>query len=417
MGKTFGNLLALVRKDRRLTQEELGGDVVGARDVSLLEKGRREPSGGALRFLAERLCAVPGYPPPAAGTDSRVFLEFTAAQAWDERDYRAARRHCLFAADAALADGDPRGWWELTFMAAGCLRRLHDYPSCLAEAEMLAQHALAAEGQPLRPQAEILLAAACQGSGRLPDAVRHARRALELGLSLRLDAEHLIEAYLLLIAALSESGLLEEAWGHCQTLVIPMLEAATDPQTAGKGFWAVGNVAFRRGDVATGLRHHAKAESLLTPDADLEVWAAFNRASAAMRLAEGLHDAATSDCMTHAETALSVVGATEEEVLENLHSRGRWQQLLGQHEAAVQILADVYGHREVLSPQGAAEVALHLGLSRAALGGTREAVQLLNDSAAAFYAAGALDRASHASRLADRARSGAPVGLNERTGA
>ena len=134
-----------------------------------------------------------------------------------------------------------------------------------------------------------------------------------------------------------------------------------------------------------------------------------------MRLAEGLHDAATSDCMAHAETALSVVGGTEEEVLENLHSRGRWQQLSGQHETAVQILTDVYDHREVLSPQGAAEVALHLGLSRAALGGTREAVQLLNDSAAAFFAAGALDRSSHAYRLADRARSGAPVGLNGRT--
>lgn len=416
MGKTFGNRLQVVRTDRRLTQEELGGDVVRARDVSLMEKGRREPSGGALRFLAERLTAVPGYPQPPARADSRIFLEFSAAQAWDERDYQAARRHSQLAADAALSEGDPQGWWEMAFMAAACLRRLHDYPACMAEAELLAQHPLAAEGQPLRPQAETLLATACQGSGRLPEAVSHARRALELGLSLRLDADQLIEVYEALIAGLSESGLQEEAWGHCQTLLIPLLEAASDPQAAGKGFWAVGNVAFRRGDVASGLRFHATAQSLLTPDADLEVWAAFNRASAAMRLAEGLHDADTLDCMTHAETALSVLGGTEEEALENLHSRGRWMQLAGQHEPAVRVLEEVYGRRGALSPQSAAEVALHLGLSQAALGGTREAVQLLEDSAAAFLAAGALDRAEHSTQLAGLARAGSPLELSRRTG-
>lgn len=416
MGKTFGDRLQSVRTDRRLTQAELGGDTFRARDISQLEKGRREPPGGAVRLLAERLTAVPGYPQPAAGEDSRTFLEFSAAQAWDERNYRAARGHTQRAADAALAEGDPMGWWTLSFCAAACLRRLHQYTACIAETELLARHPLAAEGQPLRPQAETLLATACQGAGRLPEAVIHARRALELGWPLQLTADQLAQMYQALIAALAESGLLAEAWGHCQTLLIPLLEASTDRQSAGKGFWAVGNVAFRRGDTAAGVRHHTRAASLLSPDADLEVWAAFNRASAAMRLAEGLHDAATRDCMTNAETALSVVGGPEEELLSNLHSRGRWLQLSGNHLAAVRVLTEVFDRRGALSPQGTGEVALHLGLSLAALGLLREAADLLDHGAAFFSAAGALDRAGHAGRLAAEARTGNAVALTERTG-
>ena len=417
MGNTFGIRLGEARRERRLTQEELGGDVIRARDVSQLEKGRREPGGGAVRFLADRLSAVPGYPLPRPGADSRIFLALSAAQAWDERDYLTARRYSRLAADEALAGDEPNEWWEMAFMAAACLGRLHDYFRCMAEAETLARHPLAAQDQPLRPEAETLLAVACRGAGRLPEAVLHARRALELGLSLRLGVDQLTEVYSVLIGALSESGLQEEAWGHCRALLIPLLEAATDPQRAGKGYWEVGNVAFRRGDVAAGLRHYAKAQTLLTPDADLEVWSAFNRTSASIRLAAGLHDAATHECMVHAETALSVMGGTEEDELEDLHSRGRWLQLCGDHGSAVKVLAEVYGRRAALTPQGGAEVALHLGLSRAALGSREEAAQLLEASAAAFLAAGALDRAGHAARLADQARGGDAVGLNERTGA
>ena len=416
MGKTFGKRLQSVRMDRRLTQAELGGDMFRPRDISQLEKGRREPTGGAVRLLAERLTAVQGFPQPHPGEDSRTFLEFSAAQAWDERNYPASRRYSQHAADAALADGDPMGWWEQSFLAAACLRRMHQYQECMAEAEMLALHPLAAEGQPLRPQAETLLATACQGSGRLPEAVNHARRALELGLSARLGADELVEVYQALIAALSESGYQDEAWGHCQTLLIPLLEATPDRQTCGKGHWAVGNVAFRRGDAAAGIRHHTRAGSLLTPDADLEVWAAFNRASAAMRLAEGLHDDATRECMVHAETALSVVGGTEEEALSLQHSRGRWLQLRGDHVAAARALGDVYAHRDALSPQDAGEVALHLAISVAALGRCREAVDLLDKSAAAFHAAGAVARAGHAGRLAAEARTGTSVDLTNRTG-
>ena len=144
MGKVFGNRLQEARTERFLTQEELGGTVFRAREISTLEKGRREPGGGAIRFLAERLTVVPGYPQPSAGSDSRLFLELSSAQAWDERNYHSARRQAQLAADAALAEGDPTGWWEMSFLAAACLRRLHDYSPCMAEAERLARHPLAA---------------------------------------------------------------------------------------------------------------------------------------------------------------------------------------------------------------------------------------------------------------------------------
>lgn len=407
MGETFGQRLHYFRRTGHLTQAALGGSELPAREVSLLERGRREPSPGAVRLLAERL-AVAGLP--------RAYFELSAAQAWDERDYSAARGFALRASAAALAAGDETGEWELSYLAAVCLRRQHAYRQCIAEAERLAQHPLAGEGQPLRPLAETLLATACQGAGRLADAVVHARRALDLGFSLQVGPEYLVEAYQAFIAALSESGLQDEAWGHCLTLLVPLLESGSGRQTAGKGFWAVGNVAFRRGDVANGLRYHTRAASLLSPTADLEVWAAFNRASAAMRLAEGVHDDATRECLAQAETALSVVGGTEEDGLDNLHNQGRWLQLSGNHPSAVDVLSTVYGRRGVLPPQSTGEVALHLGLSLAALGRRRQAVQALEDSAAAFARAGAPDRAGHAARLSAQVQSGSPVGLTERTG-
>ena len=76
-------------------------------------------------------------------------------------------------------------------------------------------------------------------------------------------------------------------------MVLPLAETVPDTLLAGKGFWAVGNVAFRRGDAAAGLRYHQRAAALLSPRLDVGLWASFNKASASMRLASGLHDEQT----------------------------------------------------------------------------------------------------------------------------
>ena len=417
MGRTFGERLRSERLGRRLTRSALGGDLFRAREVGRLESGRREPPSGAVRVLADRLAAAPGASGAATagtGPEGSLFLELSASQAWDERDYSRCRAQSLAGALAALAEGDPQRRWNLSFLAAACLCSLRRFRDCIDEALLLADHPLAAEGLPLRPRAETLLATACQGAGRLPEAVAHARRALRLGLAARLGPEILMEIYEALVSALSECGLLEEAWSHCTTMLIPLLESASDPQVAGKGLWTVGGVAFRRGDNGGGLRYHRRAASLLTPEADLEVWAAFNRDSALLRLSAGIHDADVLASIEHAEAALSVVGASETGELEELeirHLRGRWLQLAGDHAGAAARLAAVYARRELFSPQSTAEVALHLGLSLAALGEREAAVGRLRAGARIFRSAGAADRADHAFRLAADVAAGGTVSM------
>ena len=101
----------------------------------------------------------------------------------------------------------------------------------------------------------------------------------------------------------------------------------TPPQMAGEIHWVIGNVAFIRHDVRTGLEHHAKAGRLLSPAADLSRWAQFNKATAWVRLMAGVVEPATLQAIERSELAHSVVGATPTETLEVSLLRARWNYL------------------------------------------------------------------------------------------
>ncbi|WP_312182796.1 XRE family transcriptional regulator [Arthrobacter sp.] len=400
MGKSFGEKLRSARQERFLSRSELGTPLLREREVSLFEGGRREPGRSVLEQFAERLATAPGSPPRPAGPDGALFLLLCAHQSWDERDYIQSLKFADAGAAAAMAEHDPRDWWTLAFLAARCQLRLGNYMDCINRAGLLIRHPLALHSQPELPRAQALLAAAYQGQGRLPEAVRHARVAVSAAQKDPVGAEVLIEAYQALVAALTESGHLEQAWETCRVLLVPLLDALPDAQLAGKGYWTVGNVAFRRGDRAAGLRFHQRTASLLSPRQDLGLWASFNKASASMRLSSGLHDEQTLSCIEHAETALAVVGESRADVLDLLHTRGRWQHLQGNHAEAVNLLSAAYAERAVLAPQTAAEVALQLGLSLASLGQKCAAAARLAESEALFRRAGAADRSGHAKALA-----------------
>ena len=50
----------------------------------------------------------------------------------------------------------------------------------------------------------------------------------------------------------------------------------------------IGNVAFMRADYEEGVKRHERAAKLLSPANDIELWARFNKASAAVRLSGGI---------------------------------------------------------------------------------------------------------------------------------
>ena len=400
MGKSFGEKLRSARQERFLSRSELGMPLLREREVSLLEGGRREPGRTVMSQFAERLASAPGARPRPAGPTGALFLALSAHQSWDERDYLRCCGHADAGASAAMTEHDPQEWWSLTFLAARCQLRLGNYPDCINRAGLLIRHPLALRSQPELPRAHALLAAAYQGHGCLPEAVRHASAAVAAAQKAPLGGEILVEAYQSLVAALTESGEVDQAWEICRVLLVPLLDTLPDAQLAGKGFWTVGNVSFRRGDRTAGLRFHQRAASLLSPRLDLGLWASFNKASASMRLSSGLHDQQTLSCIEHAEAALAVVGESRADALDLLHSRGRWEHLQGNHAAAVLLLSEAYAGRAALPPQTAAEVALQLGRSLAAVGQNGEAAARLQESEALFRRAGAADRSGHAKALA-----------------
>ena len=407
MGETFGKKLRTARQERFLSRRDLAEPALGAREITLLEAGRREPGRDVLRFLAARLAAAPGVPPRAGGEDGAVFLSLAAAQAWDERSYFSCLETAVAAAAAARAEHDDQGWWELSLLAGNARLRLGHYPFCIRQASALARHPLARGRPELRSRAQELLARACQGAGRLPDAVRHGREAVASAQEGTAGPEVSLAAYQCLAAALTESGQLAQAWEYCQVFLLPLAGSVPDTLLAGKGFWTAGTVAFRRGDPTAGVVLHQRAAQLLSPRLDVGLWASFNKASASMRLASGLRDDQTLACIRQAEAALAVVGASRSDALDLLHARGRWQHLGGNHAAAVDLLSEAWDGRSSLSPQTAAEVALLLGLSLASLGRRGAAADRFRESESLFRRAGAADRSSYVRALSQRLGSGA----------
>ncbi len=114
-----------------------------------------------------------------------------------------------------------------------------------------------------------------------------------------------------------------------------------DEQLAGKAFWVIGNVAFLCDKVDDGLRYHELAASTFSPARDLSIWAKFNKASAAMRLAANVADADTLRCIERAELATDVIGGSESDLLLLRRNRAHWSYLAGDAQSAVSILEDI----------------------------------------------------------------------------
>ncbi|SDH82772.1 hypothetical protein SAMN04488693_103103 [Arthrobacter subterraneus] len=333
-----------------------------------------------------------------------IMVELRAREAWSQRDYGTARRLAGSAVELAAAADDHHAWWNMTFLQAECLREEGSLDQSLQYAEALGTSHLTLDSDALKARVHTLAAVCQQGLGHLDQAVDSATIAVRSAASVRDAPELQIEAHHALIAALAESGRLDEAWSTCLDLSTH-ITPAIHTQTAGKAYWVIGNVAFMRHQVDDGTKFHRLAAEHLTPNNDLDLWARFNRASASRRLAAGVVDAETLECIERAEVASSIVGGTERDRLQLSLTRAHWLFLTSQLNAAVERLRPICADGSVLSRQTEGEANLLLAQALSARGEELEALAHFDLSEQCFIEAGAPDRAAHVRELVTRLRS------------
>ncbi|MFP5368836.1 MAG: helix-turn-helix domain-containing protein, partial [Actinomycetes bacterium] len=342
MGNGFGEKLRAERLERGLTQAELGKDLYSPSYISLLETGRREPTAEVIEELARRLELAPkaleAWSQPVTVSDAEYVLAgLYARQAWDLRDYELAASHAATAAQIALEGKNTSAWWNMTYMQAECLIKQGNWQECQRIMQHLLEHPMATESAGLAVRARQMLAGIAQGQGQLSAAVEHAMEAVRLCSQLPKGSTLIIGAHRALIGALAESGRLDEAWKYCQAMIDHVDEHSMS-QLAGEVAWVIGNVAFMRHDYQEGIKHHERAARLLSPANDIELWARFNKASAAVRLSSGIVEPETLSSIERAELALSIVGGNKSDQLEVAFIRARWLYLTGDIVAAVEKL-------------------------------------------------------------------------------
>lgn len=400
MGNGFGEKLRAERLERGLTQAELGKDLYSPSYISLLETGRREPTPEVIEELARRLEMAPkaleAWSQQISVSDAEYVLAgLYARQAWDLRDYPLAASHAATAAQIALEGRNTSAWWNMTYMQAECLMKQGQLQECQKIVEHLLEHPMASESAGLGVRALQMLAAVCHGQGQLTTAVEHAQEAVRLCAELPKGSTLIIGALRALIGALAESGRLDEAWNYCQ-LMNEQTDEHSMSQLAGEVAWVIGNVAFMRHDYQEGIKYHERAAKLLSPANDIELWARFNKASAAVRLSSGIVEPETLSSIERAELALSIVGGNKTDQLEVAFIRARWLYLTGDIVAAVKKLREIHGERKALAKHIAGEVSLLLGKSLKAAGEPTEALVHLEEAQKEFLAAGASDRLQQA---------------------
>lgn len=298
------------------------------------------------------------------------------------------------AAEIARSEGDADSWWKMTFLQAENLLDAQDFAACEAIATSLIDGHAAINKPHVQAQAYILLASARQGGGALEEAAEAARAAVAL-VADENEIETNVRARQALIAALADSGGLEEAWTESLALA-EAIEAEVDDQLVGKGYWVIGNVAFLCNKVKEGLHYHELAASTFSPARNLDIWAKFNKASAAMRLAADVADSDTLRCIERAELATDVIGGSSNDYLLMKLNRAHWNFLAGEAQSAIELLDEIRADPDKPSPQILGEACLLLGRAHSLIGNHNAAQEHLMNAAEHFEASGAQQRAAQA---------------------
>lgn len=308
----FGDMLRRARNARGLSQEELGSGIYPPHFVSLLERGQRQPSAEMVRHFA----AVLGMetqtlswwvePPTVEDAPALAAAMFAANHARDLQDAALAASEAEYAAGLARDQRNAPVWWDMSMLQAQSLitaGRLEE-----AEAVLLRMDgsSLLVADPALHSVVQGRLSTIARTTGRLLEALDLAHRSVESASLLSEHSPTRLQAAFILIAALSVKGELDAAWEVATGLDIEDVPAVPSLLVA-RGAWAIGNVAFRRGEIEIGREQHALAARLLSPRADLEAWAEFHRASAMFALQAGIADETVRTSLDHARAGAQVL--------------------------------------------------------------------------------------------------------------
>lgn len=395
----FGEMLREARGATGLTQAELGAGVYSPGFISLLERGQRQPTPDMVQHFAAQLGmdaqTLGWWVEPRAADDQPALATamFAANYARDMQDDALAASEAEHAAAIAQEQQNAPAWWDMSMLQAQSLiarRRLEE-----AEAVLLRMHT----SPMLAPTPEMSsivlghLSTIARSLGRLEQAVDLAREAMDVVEHLAdHDASARLQAAFILIAALAVKGDLDDAWDVATSLDLTP-DAVTAPSLLiARGAWAVGNIAFRRGEVAFGREQYALAARLLTPQADFAAWSDFNYGRAVHMLQAGVVDEVVRTSLSNAEIGFGLAGTALQQ-REIIGAKARLALLDEDLEAAGQLLGALAQQRDVLDFDSLTNLEECLGLYYTALGSGRQASRHLGEAARLYAEAGADEKA------------------------
>ncbi len=342
----FGEELRSARTAKGLTQSDLGAGRYSASYVSLLENGQRQPTKEMAWHFAEMLALDPqtvlGWinagPSDEAGTLAAAMQHAQAA--FDLKDFTLAASEAEYVASLALEQANPVVWWHFTNLQAEAYAAIRRYDLSENTLTELMAHPMTGEWPELRATVLSGLSIVKRNTGSLGAAITLARAAATAAEALPEYSVTRLKCGFILVAALSVKGDLDEAWEKALPLThLHNVQGVPSP-TIGRAGWVVGNIAFRRGDIETGLAQHTLAAEHITPQADVRLWAHFNRASATVRLKAGLSDAAVETCLSNAELGFRISG-TDIERAELLLAQAHLRALRGNLDGILPLLKTV----------------------------------------------------------------------------
>lgn len=395
----FGDMLREARAAKGLTHAELGAGVYSPRFISLLERGQRQPTPDMVQHFAAQLGMDARtlnwwVEPPAVDDQPALATAMYAANyARDMQDDALAASEAEHAAVIAYEQRNAPAWWDMSMLQAQSLisrRRLEE-----AEAVLVRLHASSMLAPTPEMSSIVLgrLSTIARSSGRLDEAVALAREAMDLVEHLTdHDASVRLQAAFILIAALSVRGDLDDAWDVAIGLDLTPDNVSVPSLLIARGAWAIGNVAFRRGEVTFGQEQHALAARLLTPEADFAAWSDFHYGSAVNMLRAGVVDDVMRASLANAEIGFRLAGTALQQ-LELLGAKARLALVTEDLATAGELLGSLSQSRDVLDFESLTDLEECLGMYYVGLGSSRQAAHHLGEAARLYAEAGADEKA------------------------
>lgn len=394
----FGEMLRQARSAKGLTQAELGAGAYSTHFISLLERGQRQPTPDMVQHFAAKLgmdarTLTWWVERPSVDDEPALTLAmFAANYARDMQDDALAASEAESAADIASEQRNGPAWWDMSMLQAQsliALRRLKEAEAVLLRMENSSLLVMTPE---LRSVVQGRLSTIARNTGRLIEAVDLARRSFASAEELSEHSPTRLHSAFILIAALSVKGELDAAWEVATSLAIGTATSAVPSLLVARGAWAIGNVAFRRGEVEVGQEYHALAERLLLPQADLEAWSEFHKASAMLKLQAGVVDESVRTSLIKAEQGARILDSPGQ-LLEVMVAQAHLALLTADPDAAGTLLRTVQGQGDLLGFESKVDLEVCLGQYYVARELPEEAAFHLSEAARLYSEAGADEKA------------------------